>query len=397
MSWIFFPFEVLAIALAWSVLVLFVEILAAYFDRKQPVPIGSERPRVVVLIPAHNESQGIVPTIADIRSQLGSGDRLLVVADNCSDDTAEVALAHGAEVIRRDDARNRGKGFALDFGLRSLAVDDPEVVIVIDADCRVGSRAIEMLATVCAVTQRPAQALYLMSAPAGASVNHQIAEFAWRIKNDLRPRGLRALGLPCQLMGSGMAFPRLALENVNIASGHLTEDLELGLLLASTGHAPLFCPAAQVKSVFPLTAAASRSQRQRWEHGHLAILITRVCPLIGKALLERNLNLLTLSLDAAVPPTVLLALLTIMAALTNVAAALLGAGLLGILVGFGTLVGLCAAIMLAWNVRGRDLITTSSLRAIGPYLAAKAGIYIRAFAREKIWIRTTRGGGVDDL
>ena len=60
-------------------------------------------------------------------------------------------------------------------------------------------------------------------------VSHRIAEFAWRIKNDLRPRGLAALGLPCQLMGSGMAFPREVIGKVNLATGHLAEDLDLGV------------------------------------------------------------------------------------------------------------------------------------------------------------------------
>ncbi|CCE01580.1 glycosyltransferase family 2 protein [Bradyrhizobium sp. STM 3809] len=393
MSWIFIPFEVLAIALALSVLVLFVEILAGCLHEKWHVPVRGERPRVVVLIPAHNEGLGITPTINDIRPQLRPGDRLLVIADNCNDDTAEVALANGAEVIRRNDTRNRGKGFALDFGLRGLAMEDPDIVIVIDADCRVDSRAIDVLASVCAATRRPVQARYLMSAPAGATVNHQIAEFAWRIKNDLRPRGLHAFGLPCQLMGSGMAFPRRALESVKVASGHLTEDLELGLLLASSGQAPLFCPAAHVTSVFPLTKDAARSQRQRWEHGHLAILIKRVCPMIGRALIERDVDLLALSLDVAVPPTVLLILLTMVVTMVNGTAAVLGGGWVGVYVGCATLFALVAAILMAWNARGRDLITRSSLRAIGPYLAAKAGIYVRAFAREKAWVRTTRGGG----
>ena len=393
MSWVFVPFQLLSVALAWAVLVLFVEIVAAHFERKGAATREGARPRVVVLIPAHNESHGIVPTIGDIRSQLGSGDRLLVVADNCSDDTAEVALASGAEVIRRNDAQHRGKGFALDFGLRSLAADDPEIVIIIDADCRVEDGAIDTLARVCSATQRPIQGMYRMSAPPGAAVNHQIAEFAWRIKNDLRPRGLRALGLPCQLMGSGMAFPRCALASVNIASGHLTEDLELGLLLASAGQAPLFCPAAQVRSVFPLTAAAARSQRQRWEHGHLAILIRWLCPLMGRALAQRNRDLLALSLDAAVPPTVLLGLLTLVATLINGAAALLGAGAAAFLLGVATITMLVAALLLAWNARGRDLITASGIRAIGPYLATKAGIYARAFAADKKWVRTKRGRG----
>ena len=56
-----------------------------------------------VVVPAHNESLGLVPTLQDIKAQLGAGDRLIVVADNCTDDTAEVAVASGAEVIVRND------------------------------------------------------------------------------------------------------------------------------------------------------------------------------------------------------------------------------------------------------------------------------------------------------
>ncbi len=131
-----------------------------------------------------------------------------------------------------------GKGYALDFGLRHLRDNLPEVVIVVDADCRLKEGAINQLALTCGLTGRPAQALYLMTAPDGAMISHRVAEFAWRIKNDLRPRGLAALGLPCQLMGSGMAFPRNVIGAVDLATDHLAEDLDLGLRLAFAGYAP---------------------------------------------------------------------------------------------------------------------------------------------------------------
>lgn len=60
-----------------------------------------------------------------------------MVADNCTDDTARLASAAGAEVIERHDALLRGKGYALDFGVRHLAQQPPDVVIVVDADCQV--------------------------------------------------------------------------------------------------------------------------------------------------------------------------------------------------------------------------------------------------------------------
>jgi cellulose synthase/poly-beta-1,6-N-acetylglucosamine synthase-like glycosyltransferase len=82
-----------------------------------PLSGGKSRDRVGVLIPAHDEEETLPETIAEIKPQLRDGDRLLVVADNCSDDTAAVAKSLGAEVIVRIDLNNRGKGFALDCGI----------------------------------------------------------------------------------------------------------------------------------------------------------------------------------------------------------------------------------------------------------------------------------------
>ena len=146
-------------------------------------------------------------TLDDIKAQLRSGDRLLVVADNCTDDTAAVAKVAGAEVTERHDLARIGKGYALDWGLQHLSVDPPEIVIVIDADCRLATNTLDQLAMACATTRRPVQALYLMTAPDEPSINYRVAMFAFRVKNWVRPLGLRALNLPCQLMGTGMAFP----------------------------------------------------------------------------------------------------------------------------------------------------------------------------------------------
>jgi cellulose synthase/poly-beta-1,6-N-acetylglucosamine synthase-like glycosyltransferase len=235
------------------------------------------------------------------------------------------------------------------------------------------------------------QALYLMSAPDQSALNHAIAEFAWRIKNDLRSRGLAALGLPCQLVGSGMAFPRKAFAAVTVASGHLAEDLDLGLQLARAGYPPLFCPGAVVRSVFPLRETDIATQRQRWEHGHLSVLVERVLPSVWAAVRDRNWRLLALGIDAGVPPLVLLAVVTTAVCLASLLGWLAGAGKAALIVSSIGLGLLGVALGLAWLACGRDLLTGPALSSLPPYLKMKAGIYVRAFAANKKWTRTGRG------
>src|SRR5262249_48602977 len=125
----------------------FLEIVAAVTQRHGAKPVASTaRSRVTILVPAHNEGAGLLPTIGDLKPQLRSGDRLLVVADNCTDDTASIAAAAGVEVVERHDREKIGKGYALDWGLRHLVADPPDVVVMVDADCRLADGAIDRLA-----------------------------------------------------------------------------------------------------------------------------------------------------------------------------------------------------------------------------------------------------------
>jgi len=138
-----------------------------------------------------------------IKAQLRDGDRLVVVADNCSDRTGEIAEATGAEVVYRSDLTQRGKSFALDFGLRHLEMDPPDIVIIIDADCGLSEGVLDQLAVVSAALDRPVQASYEMDLPGGTVPRSmRVAAFAWRIRNFVRPLGLQKLGLSCQLMGT---------------------------------------------------------------------------------------------------------------------------------------------------------------------------------------------------
>jgi len=132
---IFFALPSLILVIpAFSMLAL---TLASLKTKKhQTAPKFNERSfSLAVIVPAHNESTHLIPTLQSIRSQMGPKDRLLVVADNCTDDTAEVARAFGAETIERWNDNLRGKGYALAFGVDHLRSDPPDVVAIVDADC----------------------------------------------------------------------------------------------------------------------------------------------------------------------------------------------------------------------------------------------------------------------
>lgn len=394
LTWLLIGLAACALLLLVPSLVFFVEVAAgcllpARYGQMSPSPYDG---RIAVLIPAHNESAGIKATLEDVTRQLRPGDRLLVVADNCTDDTAAVAAASTAHVTIRNDPSRIGKGYALDWGIKHLAAEPPDIVIVIDADCRISDGAVDRLARACSASGNPVQALYLMAAAAGSSVNQQVAEFAWRVKNLVRPVGLSKLGLPCQLMGTGMAFAWKQIQAANLANGFIVEDMKLGLELALQGHAPIFCPDAIVTSTFPTSAAGSHAQRQRWEQGHLSLILSTAPGLLGAAIGRRDFKLFAMALDLVVPPLALLIAALIAAVLATAAAAIAGLSATPFLLIAACLFLVAAAVLLAWIRHGRDILPRRDLILIIPYLTKKVGLYAALATGRRIlrWTRADR-------
>ena len=349
-----------------------------------------QRPRLAVLVPAHDESAGIAATLSFVLSQLSQGDRLLVVADNCSDATADIARRCGAEVVERTHASLRGKGYALDFGLQHLAADPPEVLVIVDADCSLDAGALHRLAMECIRKHRPVQGLYLMHAPLDAPLRLRVAAFAWRVKNWVRPLGAHRLGMPCPLMGTGMAFPWVLISGTSLATGHLVEDMKLGIELARLGAPPLFMPEARVNSMFPLAREAAQAQRIRWEHGHLSMLLAEGPSLLGRALLARDLRLAVMALDLMVPPVTLLLGLVLLAVVGSAVMLPVAASLPMWIAGF-CLTLMLAAMMKAWWLVGRDLLSVGDLLRAPAHALLKVPLYLKFITkRQKEWVRTER-------
>ena len=382
----------LALGLLVPIGVLFIECSAALLpSQTKGNKIEGIRPRIAVLVPAHNEAKVIGTTLLKLLPQLTASDRLVVIADNCTDGTAEIAGNCGATVVERQDLDRRGKGYALDYGMRFIEADPPDVVVMIDADCIVDPGTIDGIARRAMTTGRPVQATYLMEQPANPNPKDAVSSLAFMVKNLVRTRGLERLGLPCLLGGTGMAFPWSAIREAPLASGNIVEDMQLGLDLAIAGHPPLFCSQARVTGVLPQKNQAAKNQRTRWEHGHLQTLLKQVPLLLKESLRQRRFDLLAIALELSVPPLSLLVILWLAAFGCALLAASLGlASTPAILLAAEGLL-ILVSIVGAWAKFGRADLPLLTLLAVPFYVLWKIPLYLAFLVRPQTkWIRTER-------
>jgi cellulose synthase/poly-beta-1,6-N-acetylglucosamine synthase-like glycosyltransferase len=387
-GWIDLTLLVTACALLVPVVVFCLECTLAMPRRRlRTLSSTSTRPRVAVLVPAHDEESGIGHTLRTILPQLRDGDRVVVVADNCTDATADIAADAGCEVVHRVNRARRGKGYALDAGVRHIVAkgDAPDVLIVFDADCLAQPNCVTALACRAAETGRPVQGTYVMALPPQPHAGAAVSALAVLVKNFVRPRGLSRLGLPCLLTGTGMAFPWPVIRGADLASGNIVEDMQLGLDLAVAGHAPVFCEEARVIGLLPSAIAAAQTQRRRWEHGHLRTLI-RETP---RLLVHGRLALL---LELCVPPLSLLAILTTLAtALAALSIPLFHASPVPALLLAGGLAWVALCVVGAWLRFGRRAMPVASVLGAPAYALSKVPLYANFVRRcEKEWVRTAR-------
>ncbi len=383
-----------ATALVVPVGVLLVECLAALLPDSARMPPGDGQRLLstAVLVPAHNEATGIAGTVRGLRRQLGSSDRLIVIADNCDDATAATARAAGAEVIERVDPDHRGKGHAIAFGLRHLDAGPPDIVALVDADCRLSDGGLQTLARLVGAHGRPVQGEYLIAAADDPTPLSAVSALAILVRNRVRPRGLRRLGLPCHLTGSGMAFPWTVLREAPPTGSNLVEDLVMGIEMALMGHPPMSCPAVQVGSELPEGDSDARGQRRRWEHGHLATLVQYGPRLLWRGIRDLRPGLLGLGLDLVVPPIALLVVLLGLSTLLTGSLALLGGSPLPFLIAVATVVGLGVAILAAWSRFGRDVVPFRYMLTLPAYVLWKLPLYLSLAGNRKqqTWERTRR-------
>jgi cellulose synthase/poly-beta-1,6-N-acetylglucosamine synthase-like glycosyltransferase len=347
--------------------------------------------RAAIVVPANDEEAVIGGTVEALKDAAGGAFALLVVADNCTDGTAQVARAAGAEVLERSDLQQRGKGFALAAARDHLRGDPPEIVFVIDADCRIGGPSLSALVNAAGATRRACQAVYLFEPDPKSPALVQISSFAFMIKNLVRQRGLQRLAQRAHLTGTGMALPWKVFDAANLGGSNIVEDLALGLELAERDAAPMLVEGATVWS--PVASGpGTLVQRRRWEGGYLATAIRTAPRALGRSVARRDIRGIAAALDLSVPPLALLFVLNALAFLFALVAALVGASpwpsLIQVAVGFFA----AAALVAAWSREGRRYASAGTLLRLPIYVLWKLPMYLGLARRgaPTEWLRPGR-------
>jgi cellulose synthase/poly-beta-1,6-N-acetylglucosamine synthase-like glycosyltransferase len=328
--------------------------------------------------------------VSRLIADLPAGMRILVVADNCSDDTAAIARAAGAEAVERHDLERRGKGYALAFGRDQLAAQPPEAVIVLDADCWAEPGALAALASAAIAEDAPVQACDLLR-PVRGSPLVEISTFAFAVKNRIRQLGLQRLGAPAILAGTGMAFPWRIFSAAPLATASLAEDLDLGIDLLRAGERPLFLATARVWSE-PGDAVSTLGQRSRWESGFLATARRRALPTLARGITRPSWGELWTGLHLMTPPLALLGLANLLA-MTLAALAIVAGATLAPLAALGaTLILLALGLAGAWVKLGTDFLSPSAAIRLPAYMLWKLPMYARLLVRRgpRHWVRAAR-------
>ena len=372
--------------------VFFLECLAAFVSSASDSKSEQiDRPKTTILIPAHNEAAQIKEVIETLLPQITERDRIITIADNCHDNTAELARSTGVTVWEREHLTERGKGYALDYAMQRIKDDPPQVLVILDGDCIVAPKTIEKITCKAIATGRPVQATYLMEQPENPSLKDNISMFSIKVKNSVRLLGLNRLGWHSLLTGSGMAFPWSLIEQVSLAGSKTTDDMQLTVDLALNGSTPIFCADALVMGRL-MKDKDAQSQRSRWEHGHLEMILVEVPRLLRAFVKTGNLAALGLALDLSIPPLSLLLMAWLISAIVIWSAtiftsvSLVPAIIISVAGAF-----LIGGVLLAWVKFGRSDLPLKNSLAVPFYILSKIPIYLKFLVKpQSRWLKTER-------
>ncbi|WP_188149400.1 glycosyltransferase family 2 protein [Teredinibacter waterburyi] len=383
----------LAIALTIPALLFVTQCIGAAFSRQHSEAENEQQQNynLKIIIPAHNEAACLDATLSSLIPQLKSATDIVLVADNCADETADIARAAGCTVLERQHDTERGKGYALAHALAHLADQPPQLVIFVDADCQVQPHSIERLAQASIKLQRPIQGQYLIQAPPNSAISAKISEFAILVKNRVRPLGQNLLKAPVPLVGSGMAFLWDDIAKVSLASGEIVEDMKLGIEFACKGKGAYYLDSALVTSTLPTQAAALKTQRERWEHGHLGLIQRYGLPLLKSTFQQRQLSIALFTLDLIIPPLSLLIAITLLILIIQFLGIFFTQNLMPFFIVVTVFCLLCGSVILSWWKFARHVLSAAEIIHAPLYAVSKLLIYTGFIKkRQTSWIRTER-------
>lgn len=358
-----------AVALPGAAAALHLGVLAvASLPYREPRPAGPvPRVRFLVLIPAHNEERVIARTLRSVDAARRTRDRVVVVADRCTDRTEEIARSHGAEVLVRGPGEEPGRAAARQAGLRFAMTQDWDAIVMIDADSVCNRGYFDACERAFALGAEALQTRSEAALGSGLVAQASLASFA--LQGVLIPRGRDRLGLLVRLRGTGMVLSRRVIETYEFRAA-AGEDRWYGLDLCMDGVLPRHVESARLRSENVSSWRAASTQRLRYEAGRMSAAREFVLPLLRR----RHRAAFEAAVELATPPYAI-AMLSL--ALGGALAA--ASGVLPLLVALAALLVLLGAVLVVGLLQARATARTWLALLSAPwYMLWKVGVQVRA-------------------
>lgn len=384
--------SVLGILLGYQMILSFVALRGR---NREEFPVEKER-KFAIVIPAHNEEKVISKTLYSLFGLIYPKNLcdIIVVADNCTDNTAKIARKLGAEVMERTNEQNKGKGYALRWAFDRILdrEEDYDGIVVFDSDSLVSANYLNVMNWYIENGSEVIQSSDLVLPQPGVW-SSEVTRIGFLLYNYVKPRAKKMIGLDMGLRGNGMCFRADILREHPWQAWSLTEDVEYGLRLLLKDVSIDFAPEAVVWAQMPQQSENAESQRMRWEMGRYPIIREYAPKLLAKSFRKRSLRYLDALADLVNPPLVNTLLFVIGMIGLNILLWAIGwislayAGIWGAVALMGVLhlfVGLIAA--------EADSQIYRSILHIPLYAFWKVKVYLKTWfnGREQEWIRTTR-------
>lgn len=268
---------------------------------------GKPRTRFAILVPAHNEATVIGATLesAEKLDYPAALFETVVIADNCTDETARLAMAYRVSVLERKDEKRRGKGFALHWAFEVLKekgqFDAYDAFVIIDADTVFEPSFLRAMDARVTRGDMAIQGYYDVIDQQGSPMQ-SLSYLGFSLSRNLRYKGRTRLGWSSNLLGNGMCFSRELIRRFGWGATSIVEDMEYAVMLCLNGIRVSFAPEALVFAEIPETFKDSRIQRSRWDIGRFQVRNKYLVQLVGEAIRKRDLGYLDTAMELLIPP-----------------------------------------------------------------------------------------------
>jgi len=350
-----------------------------------------------IVIPAYNEEQVISSLMVDLRkiNYPSANYDVFVIADNCTDKTAEVVRQFEFTVLERHDLQKRGKGHALHWGINQILVKPHsyDAVVILDADSHIYPNLLDVMNS---HMEKGAEVIqgYITLKPEPGVWSSESTRLGYTLNNYVRALGRKKLGFPTTLKGLGMCFSTNVLTDNPWEAYSLTEDLEYGLQLLLKDIDAVFAPEVIGYALTPKDPRNAASQRERWEMGRYPVIRKYFGELLFATLRKRSLKYFDVLIDLVIPPLVNLMGGIGILIICNLVLWWLGYPMFG----YMAIIWFCLALLGVIHVQ-IGLIAADADRSlyrvfayVPRYALWKAKIYAKAMlkGRTKEWVRTSR-------